>query len=87
MILVAAYLHPAAAVNHNADTPGSLPRRTLLHEYPETTINVRRRLRRMCAWCKRISLNGIEWCDDLPGGPGKADISHGICPRCAADLQ
>ena len=87
MILLATHLHCAAAVTHNADLPTSRARTALLHDYLDTTVTVRRRLRRMCAWCKRISPNGIEWCDDLPAGTGKTQITHGICPRCAADLK
>jgi hypothetical protein len=82
---LAAHLHCAAAVTYNADLPTSA-RTALLHDHLDTTVTVRRRLRRVCAWCKRISPNGIEWCDDLPAGLGKTEISHGICPRCAAEL-
>lgn len=44
------------------------------------------RLRRVCAWCRRIAVNRVEWADERWSAADE-QVTHGICPECAANLE
>jgi len=82
-------LHVGAGMNRNAEIPSS---DAALGGQPTTvfrtpTLMTIRPLRRVCAWCKRIAENGMEWEDDRPAASAEPGVTHGICPRCAADIN
>ena len=71
---------------HDAELPLSAPANALTDSpFHEPTKDIRDRLRRICAWCRRVSVDGLQWSDDRWSGTDL--VTHGICPMCAADFD
>jgi hypothetical protein len=75
-------------MNRNAEIPSSDVAVGLgSHTAIRSTLRFRRPLRRVCAWCNRIAINAVEWGDDRWSRTPDPAVTHGICPRCAADIN
>jgi hypothetical protein len=71
----------------NAEFPSGILASSSEAQQHGTDIAMRRRLRRVCAWCKRMALDGFQWSDDRSASRSAAPVTHGICPSCAARFE
>lgn len=47
----------------------------------------RRRVFRICAWCRRIGLDAAAWGSERRRDRDTGElVSHGICPECANSI-